>query len=170
MLVQTPTNAFAQYQLQSGATNPWIIGTQDNFNGNALLFRYGGADLIKFQSNGNITQPADKDGLVKAMAYVGTDGGIIECYNSLLTGSAATTAPCGFTTDHFTAGGYTVDFGFQVSDRFVSVTPQYCGGCFQGNQNTGVNFDFFTATSLHFFTFQTNSSDTKDRAFMVIVY
>ena len=53
-LVQTPSGFFAQYQLQSGANNSWIVGTQDNFAGNALLFRNGSTDQMAIQPNGNV--------------------------------------------------------------------------------------------------------------------
>jgi hypothetical protein len=113
---------------------------------------------------GNVTQPRDKSGLVKAMVYVNQTGTILRCYNSQVSGAM----PCA-TVDHFTNGGYTVDFGFQISDRFYSVTAQY-QGCIGCNMNSGANFDAFTSTSLHIFTFGSGSSDTEDRAFMVIVY
>ena len=48
--------------------------------------------------------------------------GIVSCFNSTLAGSAATTPPCGFTFDKAGIGDYILDFGFQVSDRFLSVT------------------------------------------------
>lgn len=61
-LVQTPTNSFAQYHLKSGATNPWIIGTQDNFAGNGLLFRNGVTDLMAIQPGGENKGACQGDG------------------------------------------------------------------------------------------------------------
>lgn len=91
-LVQTPTNSFAQYHLKSGATNPWIIGTQDNFVGNGLLFRNGVTDLMAIQPGGNVgigtTSPQSKltvqssahgitqtDGTVTVGTYIDSNGG-----------------------------------------------------------------------------------------------
>lgn len=71
---------------------------------------------------GNAAQNRDKSGFVKAMAFIGPDGQIFRCYNSI-TGS--TTNNCGFgvTLDLPGFGRYSVNFGFQVNDRFVSITP-----------------------------------------------
>jgi hypothetical protein len=70
-LVQTPAGFFAQYQLNSGATNPWIIGTQDDFASNALLFRNGSTDLMAIKPDGSVgigtTDPAG------AKLYVASD-------------------------------------------------------------------------------------------------
>jgi hypothetical protein len=91
-LVETPSNSFAQYQLKSGATNPWIIGTQDNFVGNGLLFRNGVTDLMVIQPGGNVgmgtTNPQSKlavlssahgvtqtDGTVTVGTYIDSTGG-----------------------------------------------------------------------------------------------
>jgi hypothetical protein len=53
-LVQTSAGFFAQYQLQSGADNSWIIGAQDNFSNGALLFRNGATDLMTIRQTGNV--------------------------------------------------------------------------------------------------------------------
>ena len=91
-LVETPTNSFAQYHLKSGATNPWIIGTQDNFASNGLLFRNGATDLMAIQPGGNVgigtTSPQSKlavqasshgitqtDGTVTVGTYIDSSGG-----------------------------------------------------------------------------------------------
>ncbi len=71
---------------------------------------------------GNAAQNRDKSGFIKAMAYIAPNGQILRCFNGI-TGS--TTNNCGFgvTLDQPGIGFYGVNFGFQVSDRFVSVTP-----------------------------------------------
>lgn len=53
-LVQTPAGFFAQYQLQSGADSPWIIGVQDDFANGGLLFRKGATDLMAIRQTGNV--------------------------------------------------------------------------------------------------------------------
>ena len=108
-LVQTPSGAFAQYQLQSGATSPWIVGTQDNFAGNALLFRNGSTDLVTIQPSGNVMQPLDKGGFVKAMLYVSSGGNIHQCYNGKTGASASgigTTKYSGGNGGDYSAGGW----------------------------------------------------------------
>lgn len=73
---------------------------------------------------GNAYQYRFYGGWVKAMAYVaGTS--ITRCYNSQISDhSLVAAAPCGFTSSG-SGGVYTVDFGFQVSDRFITVTPHW---------------------------------------------
>ena len=75
-----------------------------------------------FTAAGNAAQNRDKSGFVKAMAFIGANGQILRCFNAI-TGS--TTNNCGFavTLDLPGFGRYGVDFGFQVNDRFVSITP-----------------------------------------------
>src|SRR5205085_2188958 len=69
-LVQSPTGSFAQYQLKSGATNSWIIGTQNDFKNNALLLRNGSTDLMTIDPTGSVSQLPAANGLVKAMLLV----------------------------------------------------------------------------------------------------
>jgi hypothetical protein len=89
-LVQTPTGRFAQYQLLSGATNPWIVGTQNDFAGNALLFRNGGSDLMVVRPNGNVgigtTNPA---------LLTGVTGRMLEISNPFSPGLALTNSSTG---------------------------------------------------------------------------
>lgn len=76
-----------------------------------------------------------KGGLVKAMLHLGSNGKILRCFNSFLTGPAATTLPCGFTVgtrpDRQADRQTVIRFGFQVDDRFVLTTPVNAGGRFQ---------------------------------------
>ena len=70
---------------------------------------------------GNVAQNRDKNGLVKAMAFIDANGNILRCFNGI-TGSS--NGSCGFTVFVSSGGfGYTIDLGFQADDRFVSVTP-----------------------------------------------
>jgi hypothetical protein len=57
-LVETISNAFAQYQLKGGATNPWIIGTQDTYESNGLIFR-NVSDRMVITTGGNILPGAN---------------------------------------------------------------------------------------------------------------
>ena len=79
-------------------------------------------------ADGNATQKRDNGGFVKAMAYIDpflpANQYVVRCYNSQQAGTAASTAPCGITVTRFQAGEYRIDFGFNVEDRFVSLTPQ----------------------------------------------
>jgi hypothetical protein len=157
---------------QAGTPGSWF-GTQSN---HPLRFYTNGQLNMTIDTNGNVIQNRDKGGLVKAMAYVDADGKILRCYNgqtgASLTGGTTNTG-CGFTVTQFTAGGYGVDFGFQVDDRFVSVSPQYCSDCFSGHaKNVGANWTTApSATTINVFTFETDEpNDAHSYSFMIIVY
>jgi hypothetical protein len=84
-------------------------------------------------NEGNITQPLQNNGLVKAMALIAGDlnSTVVQCYNSQATGAVATTPPCGIDATFEEDGpgtGFLVDFGFVLIDRFISVTPKYVEG------------------------------------------
>jgi len=76
-----------------------------------------------FQANGNATQNRSGGGFTKAMALIDPKAGdpIRQCYNSQLPSSQATNGDCGLTFLSPAPGVYTIGFGFQVDDRFVSV-------------------------------------------------
>jgi hypothetical protein len=85
---------------------------------------------------GNVAQARGGYGVPKAMLYVDNFGTILRCYNGI-TGSS--TGNCGFSVSETVAGVYTIDFGFQVSDKFfyltagsedrVAIWRSDCSGC-----------------------------------------
>lgn len=83
-----------------------------------------------FYTNNNVHQGLLGNGWVKAMVVYDDviQKKMLRCFNSTLTGAAATTPPCGFTTAYFGPGSYSVDFGFDVSSRFVQVNAYYIDG------------------------------------------
>jgi hypothetical protein len=125
-------------------------------------------------ADGNVGQNLANYGFAKAMLYVAENGALIRCFNSTLNGSAATTLPCGFTVTQFTTGGYGINFGFAVANRFVSVTAQrgVFSGCI-GCNNAGANFEFPAGfpNNINVYTFHSNEPNNTDIArFMIIVY
>jgi hypothetical protein len=78
------------------------------------------------QAFGNATQSRGRGGFVKAMAFVDPDAHpedpVRQCFNSQRAANLATYGNCGITFTQITKGQYTLDFGFQVSDRFASVS------------------------------------------------
>ena len=131
----------------------------------------GGVDI-----QGNVTQNRDKFGSVKAMVYV-NDGKILRCYNGLSGVSlqnGTTPDGCGFHVDHPDLGIYFVDFGFQIADRFYSLS-QRAEDLSDGSNtfiiNLGSNF-FPTSTNvLRISTFYNDDRETKTNGrFMLIVY
>lgn len=83
----------------------------------------GGVAASQFVQKGGV-------GTVKAMVYVDRNqvNNISQCYNATLSGSAATTPPCGFTLNHFTDGGWGINFGFPLGTSFMSLTTSYFRG------------------------------------------
>jgi hypothetical protein len=79
-------------------------------------------------TTGNATQSLTSNGFVKAMLYVNalnTPYKIVACFNSTLSGGAATTPPCGinFTEDSQGGSGFwDFDFGFEINQRFFSAS------------------------------------------------
>jgi len=86
---------------------------------------YGHGTSFGFATDSNVQQARTAGGWVKAVAVIQgmtAPYTITRCFNSYLTGSAASTPPCGFNLSEFVPGQFSIGFGFQVSDRFMSVT------------------------------------------------
>jgi hypothetical protein len=79
---------------------------------------------LSITDNGDLSQARDKGGAVKAMLYVDpflpAAQYIVRCYNGV-TGTSY--GNCGFTVTRTGVGKYQINPGFQVDDRFVSITP-----------------------------------------------
>ncbi len=90
---------------------------------------YGHGASYGFATDGNVQQARTAGGWVKAMVVIQgikAPYTIPNCFNSTLGGAAATTPPCGFTLAEVQPGEFTVGFGFEVDDRFVSATLECC--------------------------------------------
>src|SRR5262249_24981728 len=86
---------------------------------------------------------------------------------SFLTGSAASNPPCGFTVYHFQVGAYRVDFGFQVSDRFFSVSPAVDSAF----QDTAAQWQLGGVTFLNIYMYKMDGGlDYTNGPFMLLVY
>ena len=116
-------------------------------------------------ADGHAKQTRDKGGWVKAIAYVGPNGSIIRCYNSQAPVLHAT-GDCGISVDHLYSGGYLVDFGFNVADRFVSATAVVSGGL--SNQNLTLYQDAVPATAWGV-SIQDNDGYV-DSSFMIVIF
>ena len=114
-------------------------------------------------AEGNVGQSRDKGGWVKAMAFVNGDGTILRCFNSFFNGAAASTPPCGFVLTYIGEGTYDINFGFQISDRFFSITPT------AGGEYNAAGFDVLPNGQLRVTTFGITVG-IRDTPFMVIVY
>jgi hypothetical protein len=126
-----------------------------------------------FQALGNVAQVREKGGFVKAMAWIdqnrpGSDK-IQQCFNSGLAPNQATSGDCGITYTHVATGKFRLNFGFQVTDRFFSVTSDSCAGCI-------LSADVITSPSPNavnvraYAPNQTPSPGFSDSSFYIVVY
>ena len=129
-------------------------------------------------TDSNVQQARAMGGWVKAMAVIDETISpvgpkqIVSCYNSQISGAAASTPPCGFT---MTAGGlgiHDIDFGFQVSDRFIQATPVFT---LDSSNTGGVLLNIFVAPSsnpnrVRLITHYNGSGDDTDTTVYVMVF
>jgi hypothetical protein len=113
-LVSAASGSFAQYHLKGGGTNPWVIGTQDNYVGNGLVFRNVNDRMIIFPdgniiigTGGNAGFRLDINGTTRTQGMLTGEGGI------KISGSGGAFI-----------GAYTSDglFGATANPNFISTT------------------------------------------------
>jgi hypothetical protein len=121
-------------------SNAGVVGESQNLDGvyaashsntGAGVSAHNDAGGWAINAAGKATQSRTGGGFVKAMAFVdflnNPSAPIQRCFNSQLAANQATTRPCGITYSRSAAGNYFLDFGFQVDDRFASVTTASIG-------------------------------------------
>ena len=109
------------FGLATGATGVGVIGETNNTGIGVVGKTLDGRGLA-FAATGNVQQDRASGGWVKALLFVNTAQApytILRCFNSTLTGTAATTPPCGFDLLEQGPGVFTINFGFELDDRFV---------------------------------------------------
>jgi hypothetical protein len=171
------------FRTQSNTVTPMLISSSGSVGvgttvPNAKLDVRGQAGTSGFgiAADNNAWQARGAGGWVKAMAYVDpfAAGGIAitRCYNSQATGAAVTTAPCGITIVHNLQGDNTLDFGFQMSDRFVQVSVVNVNGGYLG----AMQYAGSAATQLGVVTFVTDYTGSGfdggnvDTPFVIFVF
>ncbi len=117
---------------QAGGPNAFILGTNAGDGGmrvtpgKNIFFGDSTASRLELDSSGNAFQPLAANGMAKALLvydpFSGGSGSFLQCFNSTLSGAAATTPPCGFSIIQKVAGDYVFDLGFKVVDRFLAAT------------------------------------------------
>lgn len=146
------------------STSPTGFGmyARNNFGGRAIF------------AEGNVAQGLTSNGLVKAMIVIGkipgNNAGIIRCYNGITNSS---TGNCGgFIVTEPLFGVYRIDYGFDISNRFFSVSCKYGNGGVGTGSNNGANYRLFGTNSLEVFTFIADDADDTFRLeeFTVIVF
>jgi hypothetical protein len=78
---------------------------------------------LTITNNGDVAQPAERNGVMKAMAAITGNGNIVRCYNGV-TGTSS--GNCGISINAG-AGSYAITFPFSLNTRFVSVTAERAG-------------------------------------------
>ena len=125
-------------------------------------------------AEGNATQVRDKGGFVKAMAYIDPflppSQYVVRCYNSQQAGNAVSTSPCGMTVTRTGPGEYTIDFGFNVGDRFISLTPRATTGSFPRSAVFGMIVGVTGSQVVVNFFRVGDSTALDDSRFNIIVY
>jgi hypothetical protein len=109
------------FGLATGATGVGVIGETNNTGIGVVGKTLDGRGLA-FAATGNVQQDRASGGWVKALLFVNTAQApytIVRCFNSALSGTAATTPPCGFNLLEQGPDVFTINFGFEVDDRFV---------------------------------------------------
>lgn len=126
--ILTYTGSGSAEIFQAGAAGCFIPGAVTGDSGlrvspgNRILIGDQNANRVLIDAAGNVEQQRTAGGMVKAMLHFSpySGGRIISCFNSTLSGAAATTPPCGFGYDITGVGDYIFDFGFEVDDRVYS--------------------------------------------------
>ena len=143
-----------------------VVGTTQT--GTGVYAQSTGVDVGRaIYAEGDAAQSRNKGGFIKGMALVNGDGTLLRCFNGV---TGLSTGNCGGITSSrgpFASGTYNVNFPFQVSDRFVSVSVANAGW------GVAVSYDFDAAanTRVRAFVHETRSVGVfVDRPVMVIVY
>jgi hypothetical protein len=127
-------------------------------------------------TDGPAFQTRTQGGWAKALVYVNPHGsggtGILRCFNSQLPASQASTPPCGFTEGEPATGTVTIDFGFQVDDRFVIATGYGNATILAVCSGSACQFPYAVApnTQTEVHTFNPQSGNSVDESFTLIVY
>ena len=128
----------------------------------------------KLHLTGNAVQDRSSSGVVKAMLSVAADGTITRCYNGV-TGSSS--GGCGFTVSAGSSGTYRINIGFQLTDRFLSVSARGFTSVIIGIPPTMMSADFrfnplpnANPNEVFVDTFQAENGATTNAPFMLIVY
>jgi hypothetical protein len=173
------------------ANGSGVAGTNDAQGGTGI-FGSSTNNGWGFNTDSNVRQAPNMGGWVKAMAYVDpfAAGGIAitKCFNSQQSGNAVSSPPCGISIVFHQQGLNLIDFGFQVSDRLMSVTPVATGGAVVAAINNGACPCFAamlgdsevlpnitpTSTQVPVVTFDSSNNDVTsnslDVAFYILVF
>jgi hypothetical protein len=124
----TGSGTTEMFQAQPGCFVPGAAAGDGGMrvnSGNKIILGDASTARLTLDSVGNAAQPTNAGGFVKAMAFVNgfqPPYTILRCFNSTLTGAAATTPPCGINFTEAANGVWDFAFNFEVDNRFYSTT------------------------------------------------
>jgi hypothetical protein len=146
----------------NGANSYGVAGHSDN----GIAVVGDSSNGWAMQALGNTTQTRAANGFVKAMAHVvpGPTDPIRECFNSQVPPGQATSASgdCGITYVSTQAGQYSIGFGFKVSDRIASATPE--------NPRKIVDAHPGSLTTFNVETYDDINNQYNNQPFYIVVY
>lgn len=167
-LRETSAGQFSQLRLSTqGNPNFWDIAARDVLN----IYNEGTGNVVSIQPNGDLrlagdlSQPRDKDGTTKASALIqcGATPSVARSFNQV--GGT-------ITVEGGTAGRCTVDFGFNVSDRFWQVSSYKIAGT-TGLDPQIINCEFSAGVDNNKLTcsvYSISTGNLQGGSFMVTVF
>jgi hypothetical protein len=167
-------NGRGVFGLAPGASGVGVIGETTGSSGIGVTGKTLNGQGWAFSASGNAQQDRGSGGWAKALVSVQGAGApykIIHCFNSTLPGSSATTPPCGFNLIETAYAQYNIDFGFEVDDRFYSVSAE---PFFVDGNNGAIIADVFANTiygnSVLGVALYTDGGDYQTTNFTVVVH
>jgi hypothetical protein len=169
-------NGRGVFGLAPGAAGVGVIGETTGSSGVGVVGKTLNGAGWAFYGAGNALQDRANGGWAKALVSVEGASApykIVHCFNSTLPGSSATTPPCGFNLIESAYAQFHIDFGFEVDDRFwsVSAVPFFVNG------NNGAIIADAWASAQAFGTntilevdMYTDGGDRQTTDFTVVVY
>lgn len=156
----TPNASGQRYGIGQSSGGLFFFRTNSDFGSIGTSANYS----LAITDSGNVVQARENSGLVKAMIYVNSDGTIARCYNGI---THQNTGTCGFTTQR-NIGSWWIDLGFQIDNRFWSVTPGIgVSNIAAQAHSVGPNI---LAVKLYLTDVPNNTGENVFRNFMLIVY
>jgi hypothetical protein len=153
-----------------------VYGQADNVSGFGVFGRNtaGGYGMA---TDGPAQQARNKGGWIKALAFVSqSQSKIVRCFNSQIAPPAATTPPCGFVFQNPSSGHISLDFGFEVDDRFIQLTAggnagtAFLGSCGIGDGSFCVSGEFYSASAAQITLLDHGGNASSAIDVMVTVY
>jgi hypothetical protein len=167
-LRETSAGQFSQLRLRTeGNPNFWEIAARDVLH----IYREGTGNVVTLQTNGDmnltgdLSQPRNKDGTVKASA-------LINCFATPSVVRSFNQVGGTITVEDGSTGRCTVDFGFNVSDRFWQVSSYRVSGT-TGIDPQIINCEFSAGTGNNKLTCSVLSITTgnlQNGSFMITVF